>query len=84
MLTLFLQPNPNAKPNAEVFFQSYLAAPVVLILYVSWKSRSKKWRFMTPLSEIDLKTDLKEYDMAEDDDSTVGQSPWRRFGKWLC
>ncbi|KAK4169474.1 amino-acid permease [Cladorrhinum sp. PSN259] len=83
-----LWPSPSAKPNAETFFTSYLAAPVVISLWVFWKLKSGNWRILTPLMEIDLKTDLKALDLADgaddDADSSVGLGFWKRFGKWLC
>ncbi|KAK3995986.1 putative amino-acid permease [Cladorrhinum sp. PSN332] len=82
-----LWPSPSAVPRAETFFQSYLAAPVVVAFWLFWKVKTGKWRVFTPLMEIDLKTDLKALDPADahnDVDSSVGMSPWKRFGKWLC
>lgn len=32
-----LYPSPNATPDAKAFFQTYLAAPVLLAFYVFWK-----------------------------------------------
>jgi len=51
-----LYPSPNATPDPQYFFQQYLAAPVVLALYVGWKIYSREWRVFVPLHEIDLKT----------------------------
>lgn len=63
-----LYPSPSAKPNAEYFFQQYLAAPVVIALYLGWKVYSREWRMYVPLLEIDLKTGVR---MLEDDEEEV-------------
>ena len=38
------------------FFQQYLAAPIVIALYLGWKLYSREWRMLVPLHEIDLKS----------------------------
>ncbi|KAL2878607.1 hypothetical protein SGCOL_006077 [Colletotrichum sp. CLE4] len=51
-----LYPSPNAQPDATAFFQAYLAAPIVLFLYLLWKLISRDWRLYVPLREVDLKS----------------------------
>ncbi|TKX20454.1 amino acid permease-like protein 5 [Elsinoe australis] len=46
--------------TAESFFSSYLAAPVIIFLYVAWKFYSRSWGHMwVKLSEMDLNTGLR-------------------------
>ncbi|CAJ2506238.1 Uu.00g003680.m01.CDS01 [Anthostomella pinea] len=49
-----LYPDPNATPDAEVFFQKYLAAFIVLGLYIFWKCYSRDWKMWVKLQDIDL------------------------------
>jgi len=54
-----LYPSPDATPDAEYFFQQYLAAPIVLSLYLFWKLFSRDWRMFVPLHEMDMKTGVR-------------------------
>ncbi|RYP91044.1 hypothetical protein DL770_002874 [Monosporascus sp. CRB-9-2] len=47
-------PTPDATPDAEVFFQSYMAASIVIVLYLVWKVYTRDWRPWVKLSEMDL------------------------------
>ena len=40
--------------SAETFFENYIAAPIILALYLGWKIWTKEWYLLTPLSEIDV------------------------------
>jgi amino acid transporter len=51
-----LYPSPDASPEAESFFKSYLALPIVVFLYLLWKVISREWRLYIPLHEVDLKS----------------------------
>jgi amino acid transporter len=62
-----LYPSPNATPDPQAFFQAYLAAPIVLFLYLLWKAISRDWRLYIPLLEIDLKTGLRMLEAHEMD-----------------
>ncbi|KAK4179268.1 amino acid permease/ SLC12A domain-containing protein [Triangularia setosa] len=53
------KPDSTSAETAESFFQGYLAAPVMLLLWLVWKVRTGNWRLQTPLQEIDLMTDAK-------------------------
>ncbi|CAI1913240.1 hypothetical protein SEUBUCD646_0D02810 [Saccharomyces eubayanus] len=44
----------HGKLNAKVFFQNYLAMPIVLFAYFGHKIYSKSWRFWIPADKIDL------------------------------
>ncbi|RMD41403.1 hypothetical protein DV735_g3743, partial [Chaetothyriales sp. CBS 134920] len=43
----------GGSPDAEVFFQNYLAAVVVVALYIFWKLWSRDWRLLVPIHETD-------------------------------
>ncbi|KAJ4176563.1 hypothetical protein NW755_014340 [Fusarium falciforme] len=51
-----LYPMPNSTPNAEDFFRSYLAFPVTIVLYLSYKIYHRDWRFFVPANSMDLTT----------------------------
>ncbi|KAK1983838.1 amino acid permease [Colletotrichum cereale] len=68
-----LYPNPHAQPDAGAFFQAYLAAPIVIFLYVLWKLISRDWRLYVPLSEIDLKTGVV---LADPSDEPEPERTW--------
>lgn len=56
-----LFPLGSSKANAEAFFQSYLAAPIVIICYLFYKIW-KRTKFIT-LEEMDLDTGRREVDL---------------------
>jgi amino acid transporter len=49
----------GASPSAYVFFQDYLAVPLIFGLYLFWKVWSREWRFFIPASEMDLTTGMR-------------------------
>ncbi|KAK1595265.1 amino acid permease [Colletotrichum navitas] len=65
-----LYPNPNAKPDAKAFFQAYLAAPIVLLLYVLWKVISRDWTLYVRLRDVDLKTGVVLADPSDEPEPT--------------
>ncbi|KAI6483372.1 hypothetical protein MCOR18_004313 [Pyricularia oryzae] len=71
-------PSPNAKPDAEVFFQSYLAAFIVIGLYVFWKVYSREWSLYVPLADIDLMSGAR---MAEPSDEPEEERTWKNLPK---
>jgi yeast amino acid transporter len=76
------QPNPNAQPEAEGFFMSYLALPIVVSLYAFWKVWSRNWRLYVPLHEVDIHSGA-QFAGPEDVDSTPrtwANLPKRIFG----
>ncbi len=50
-------------PDASAFFQAYLALPVVLAFWFGYMIFKKAWRLWVPLSEIDLDSGRREFDM---------------------
>ena len=63
-------------PDAETFFEAYLAAPIILALYGGWKIFSalstnprinyRGWKPYIRLHEIDVTTDMREHILVED------------------
>ncbi|KAK3942992.1 amino-acid permease inda1 [Diplogelasinospora grovesii] len=64
-----LYPSPNATPDPTVFFQSFLAAPVVLALYLGWKIYTRDWRLYVRVHEMDLKTGARTVIPSDDDEA---------------
>ncbi|KAL6451686.1 GAP6 Amino-acid permease GAP6 [Candida maltosa Xu316] len=53
----------GGKPKAKDFFQTYLAAVIVLALYIIHKVWTKNWRWVVPYEEIDLDLGRTDVDM---------------------
>jgi hypothetical protein len=53
----------GGEPNAVAFFQSYLAAPVILVSYIGWKIY-KKTRFVRA-HEVDLVSGRRDLNLVE-------------------
>ncbi|GAW11200.1 hypothetical protein ANO14919_005420 [Xylariales sp. No.14919] len=68
-----LYPKPNAKPEAQAFFQQYLAAFVFLLLYVFWKVYSRNWTLYVNLRDIDLVSGSRPLDPSEFDDPAAAK-----------
>ncbi|PNS16765.1 Cationic amino acid transporter 1 [Sphaceloma murrayae] len=70
--------------TAEDFFSAYLAAPVVIVLYLGWKAYSKSWSSpWVKLAEMDLATGLRDdLDVvAVEDDPDVVEKTWANLPK---
>jgi len=46
--------------TAEDFFSSYLAAPLILVLYLFWKVWAKDWTLFIKASEMDITSGMRE------------------------
>jgi len=44
----------GGSPNAEAFFESYLAAPIIIVLYVFWRLWTRNFKGWVKLEDIDL------------------------------
>ncbi|CRG89953.1 Amino-acid permease inda1 [Talaromyces islandicus] len=60
-------------PDASYFFQQYLAAPIILALYLFWKLYTRQWRMWVPTSEMDINSGLRTDLLNEDEDL---ETPW--------
>ncbi|CAK7236596.1 hypothetical protein SEUCBS140593_009673 [Sporothrix eucalyptigena] len=74
-----LYPSPGVKPSASYFFQKYLALPIVIVLYLFWKTYTKDWRLYVRTEDIDILSGLREYEPEEDnhEPKTWGNLPKR-------
>lgn len=54
-----LYPAGETPLSVYTFFQDFLAAPLILGLYLFWKLWSREWRFFIPLDEMDLTTGMR-------------------------
>ncbi|KAI0448947.1 amino-acid permease inda1 [Xylaria acuta] len=71
-----LYPTPNSTPNAKTFFASYLAAFVVLALYLFWKVYSRDWKLYVRLADIDLVSGSRPLEPSEFDDPSNQKGHW--------
>ncbi len=64
MATFYISlfPVGGAPPNAEAFFQSYLAAPIVLVLFAFWKIYTRDWGFLVKTKDMDIDTGRRDFD----------------------
>ncbi|KAK0736967.1 amino acid permease/ SLC12A domain-containing protein [Apiosordaria backusii] len=76
-----LKPKETPAQTAESFFKGYLAAPVMLVLWLIWKLRTGEWRLQTPLHEIDLRTDAKFIDPADVHREPEEPRTWKNLPK---
>ncbi|CAF1159682.1 unnamed protein product [Adineta ricciae] len=76
----------DSSPNAEEFFQAYLAVPFILVFYIVWKVW-KKTPFMRP-STIDLDTGRRLIDtqqlIDEERAERMAWPRWKRIYDTLC
>ncbi|KAF2221056.1 amino acid permease [Elsinoe ampelina] len=72
--------------NAESFFSAYLAAPVVILLYLIWKGISGEWtKPWVKLAEMDLATGLRDdlELLAQEDPDAEPPKTWANLPKRL-
>ncbi|PRT56248.1 General amino-acid permease GAP1 [Wickerhamiella sorbophila] len=55
---------PGGSPDASVFFQAYLSAPVVIAFYVGHKLWTRNWKFYVRSKDMDLDSGRREVDIA--------------------
>jgi amino acid transporter len=53
----------GGSPNAQGFFESYLAGPIVIALFVFWKVWSRDWKFGVKLKDMDLDAGRRDLDL---------------------
>lgn len=70
----------GGKPDAEAFFQSYLAAPFAFACYLGWKIYTRQWRLLVPIAEMDVITGMREGTLEGrfHDPAEANQPMWRR------
>lgn len=68
----------GSPPNAESFFQSYLAAPITLSLFFFWKIYTKDWVFGVNLREVDLDQGRRLEEELDPETVEEKHKGWRR------
>ncbi|KKK25586.1 hypothetical protein AOCH_000081 [Aspergillus ochraceoroseus] len=63
----------GSSPDASYFFEQYLAAPLILALYIFWKLFTKQWRMWVPLAEMDITSGLRTELLTGNEDL---ETPW--------
>ncbi|KAF7196573.1 putative amino-acid permease P7G5.06 [Pseudocercospora fuligena] len=71
----------GGSPNAEDFFESYLAAPLILSMYICWKVYRKDWKLFIRAAEMDVTTGMRHNlaelrEMAEERQRSLGLASW--------
>ncbi|KAF3087301.1 hypothetical protein TWF569_008925 [Orbilia oligospora] len=76
------------KPDVETFFQSYLAAPVVLIMFLGYKAFTRDWKFGVNLMEVDLDAGRRDLDISEiirqENEEKAQWSTAKKAYDWCC
>ena len=68
----------GSEPTAEAFFMSFLAGPVILVLYLGWKFYSRDWKFYVRATDMDLQTGIVLLDEEElEEEKTWASLPKR-------
>ena len=49
----------GGSPDAEAFFESYLAGPIILALYLGWKLYSRDWSLYVKTKDMDVTTGIR-------------------------
>lgn len=72
----------GGSPNAEAFFESYLAAPVILALFAFWKIWTRDRTFLVKTKDMDLDTGRREFeDLPAPEEGERKMSVGRRVSK---
>ncbi|KAL6451213.1 HIP1 Amino-acid permease GAP3 [Candida maltosa Xu316] len=81
----------GGKASAKNFFQNYLGAVVILVLYTAHKLYTRNWRLMKNLSDVDLDTGRRVVDIElikaelEEERLKNQQKPfYKRFWNYWC
>ncbi|KAI8298048.1 putative amino-acid permease [Colletotrichum sp. SAR11_240] len=72
----------GGSPNAESFFQSYMAAPITLALFLFWKVYTRDWGFGVDLRSVDLDKGRRreeELEVYEVDEVEKKTPMWKRI-----
>ncbi|KAI1096555.1 amino acid permease/ SLC12A domain-containing protein [Rostrohypoxylon terebratum] len=74
-----LYPSPDATPDAADFFEQYLAAPIVIVLYLGWKVYSGDWQMWVKLNDIDLLAGARPLEVDDQDDEIMEEKTWKNL-----
>ncbi|CZR53389.1 probable GAP1-General amino acid permease [Phialocephala subalpina] len=81
----------GGKPDAQAFFESYLAAPIVILFFVGYKVYYKQWSIGVKLQDINIDEGRRELDLdafrAELDAERAEKKSWpwwkRTWDFWM-
>jgi amino acid transporter len=81
----------GGKPDAQAFFESYLAAPIVILFFVGYKLYYRQWSLGVNLADIRIDEGRREYDVdafrAEMEAERAEQAQWswakRQWNFWF-
>lgn len=81
----------GGKPDAQAFFESYLAAPIVILFFVGYKIYYKQWSLGVKLRDINIDEGRRELDLdafrAELDAERAEKATWpwwkRTWDFWM-
>jgi amino acid transporter len=73
---LLSQPSTSSQPDAGYFFQQFLAAPLILFLYLCWKVYSRDWRLFVRVHEMDLRSGARALEL---DDEPMPVKTWKNL-----
>lgn len=81
----------GGSPNAEAFFEAYLAVPVVILFFVGYKVYYKQWSLGVKLRDINVDEGRREVDIsafrAELDAERAEKATWplwkRTWDFWM-
>jgi amino acid transporter len=78
----------GATPDAQVFFENYLAAPIVLLFYFGYKIVMRDWSMWVKLDTLDIDAGRRELDLKDEMDAeraAFRALPFpKRAWEWLC
>ncbi|KAF2768254.1 AAT family amino acid transporter [Teratosphaeria nubilosa] len=71
----------GGSPSAYDFFEEYLAAPLILGLYIFWKLWSRDWRLYIPAKDMDVTTGIRMNvdQLRELSKNTVKEETWKNL-----
>ncbi|KZF26821.1 AAT family amino acid transporter [Xylona heveae TC161] len=76
----------GSSPNAEGFFEDYLAAPIVIACYIFWKIYDRDWSLFIRTRDMDLDTGRREIDLEPlpEEDYTGTKGKFRAVYRFFC
>lgn len=67
----------GGKPDPQAFFQSYLAGPIIVALFIGWKLYSRIWSWYVPAHEMDITSGRRSLEL--DPDDMPPKKTWRNM-----
>lgn len=65
----------GGSPDAQAFFSYYLAAPIVIALYLGWKVYTRDWKMYIPALTMDITSSRRSIEL--DPDNMPEPKTWR-------